>query len=435
MARQRIPNRRYYRHGYAALKTAWRKTLFLKHSGFTFLSVIARGLSFVLINKFFAIYFGASGLALLAHFRNFLSLPLLLAGEGSYKALLRYWSLAQYLPTQKKAAFWVSTAFWLSNIILLFFLGFCAVFADFFWKEFQLLFDSFSWFWLLLLFVHIWQLLFVSLLLAMQKIKAYSIAISVAGWAALLALYTLKDHLSQADALLVYGTGQGVALLCSLYLLRETKLTFCFFKPEVLRLMIPFLLTASAIVLLNKLTDFALRREAILMFGEELTGFWQAILQVSEGYTMIFSATFMSLFFPQVSARITQPLALQNYLKKVIPLILISSLIGLGIVYGFRQMLTRALYSEDFVAYADWFLWILPADLSKFGIFIIGNLLLAATQMKRFMILQLIYALIYIGAAYWLTASNGIVGFLQAKLLASCLTILPALYYLRTFLK
>ena len=148
---------------------------FLKKSVWSFSSVLIKMISGIVINKFFAVRFGASGITILAHFQNLVSMVTQIPNDGVNRGIIRYWS-NQAINNEEKQRLLVSGLF-LNVIIFILSVLSVYVFRDFVFRYFNVSLISLpvSWVLIISLFIYILNLFFLSVILSFQYIRQYAI--------------------------------------------------------------------------------------------------------------------------------------------------------------------------------------------------------------------------------------------------------------------
>jgi O-antigen/teichoic acid export membrane protein len=157
-----------------------------------------------------------------------------------------------------------------------------------------------------------------------------------------------------------------------------------------------FILMAISVLAFGKMVDFYVRALAIEKFGMDQTGLWQAVVKMSDGYTMVFINTVGVIYYPQISSMILDTDQLRIYLKDVLRIVSVTTLAGLLIVFLFRYPLLNILYSRSFHASAELMPLQLIGDFFCIISYLLTYIISAQAKTSTFIGLQGISAIFYI---------------------------------------
>ena len=363
----------------------------------------------LLTNKLFAAYFGAPGVALLAHFQSLLALFTQLPNDGVHRGLIRYWAPEQPQNTQMPVqgldrAQVGSAALWLNALLLGLGLVVLALFGSFFTGYFQA--SASQWFWPLLvlslagLTAH---LMGVAMIQSTRQVKAYAWVVIAAAVLALIS--TLLGLLSKqlGQALTAFGVGQALGLLVSgAWLARKGLLKGLAQRPpkNALKALWPFVFMALGSILFGRALGFAVRHYAIQTYGLQEVGLWQSAVRVSDAYFMVFSGTVGAIFYPQISHKIGQPQALKAYLRSSVLQIVPLVALGLGTVYLLGKPILSTLFNPSFTVAHYLLSYRVVGDFFMLSSTLLAWLLVASGRARLFIALQALSAAVYL-LALW----------------------------------
>jgi len=385
---------------------------FIKKSTWSFSSIIIKSLCSLATNKLFAIYFGATGITLLAHFQNLISLITQVPNDGINRGIIKYWSGGNISLVQKQKYF--KAGIILNVGILAISLTMIYLFRAYFFRDFD--FDIsitiiiLSILGIVLYIVHLFLL---SIILSFQRIKVYAIINAMGSILVVIAILIIAPKRNLNYALLFYILAQSMAVVFSL--------TYGFVKgillPVTDRISLKdygklgeFVLMALSILVFGKLTDFVIRDYAIQSFGMLHTGLWQSIVKLSDGYMMLFINTVGIVYYPQVSSLILNTDHLRQYLQDVLKIVIIISAIGLALIYILREPLLILLYNREFVPAGDLMPLQFVGDFFCIIAYLLTYIISAQARTLTFIILQAASAVFYLFLVYVLSSSFGIEG-------------------------
>ncbi len=384
---------------------------FWKSSIWSFLSVGTRAFTGLLINKFFAVQFGATGVSLLAHFQNLLNIFYLLANEGVHKGLIKVWSEADRNEKRKIRHFWAGVTLNFGLLLLggiMLIAGRNVISADFLIERNYLI-----WMLFFLVFVttQIGNFFGLSLLLAWGQIRWYALLNLLGGVGAVAALYAFQMP-TLWQTLLVYHAGSSLGFGMTVWVVGRKlwRRQWLRSAPEIQKedffIPLSFLGMAVSSSLLQRLGDFWIRTRAFEVFSEEVIGHWQALVKVSDSYVVMFSSTFIVIFFPRLSSVFSHERKRKLFLREVMLLVLPLLLLLLTSVYFSREWLLTLLFSKEFLPAAVWMPYIVIGDFFRLSQYFLGQILLVAGKIKPFIVVQVVFTVIYVTCATVLVANQ-----------------------------
>ncbi len=386
---------------------------FLKKSLWSFLSVIIRSLSTLLVNKIFAVQYGTTGITLLAHFQNLVSLITQIPNDGVNRGMIKYWSGNELSDEQKHKIF---AAGFIFNLILFLILTILILFyQQYFFRDFQINLNDTTFFILFFagIFLFIIHLFLLSILLSFQKIKVYSILNMLTSVILLVVIYLVSANDPLLYALLAFIFAQASGLVFSLYYAVKKgyiKIKKASLFPHGFKRLGEFVLMAVSVLVFGKLTDFIIRDYAIQHFGFHLTGLWQSVVKISDSYMMLFINTVGIVYYPQVSSLIFDTEQLRIYLKDVLRIVLVVSIVGLSLIYLLRKPVLVILFDQNFLPAEDLMPFQLIGDFFCFLAYLLTYIISAQARTITFILLEAASALMYFGLVFLFSSIYGIEG-------------------------
>ncbi len=368
---------------------------FWRTSFWSFVAVSLRAGAGLLVNKFFAWHFGAAGLTLLAHFQNLLNLFYLPAQEGLHKGLIRVWSGDG---SRKSAYFWASWwwhGWWfvLAGVVL--WLG-----SGWFRQTFGIPSG-----WLLVLWLSlVGQVLYFlasSFFLSQEQVRTYATLQALGAVLMLLFLYSLGDERELWQTLLLYQAGSSAGGVLALFVAGVRWQRLGWWRDGWVgnqgerAVLLRFIGVAFGVAFLEKGSQLVIRQLAMDIFSWQELGYWQAVVKVSDSYVFLFSATFLTIFYPKVAALLPNPMVCRRYVGQVMGRVFLLLLFCLGLLYVGREWVLRHLFSPAFVAAEGLFGYVLVGDVFRLGQYFLVQLLLAAGRLRLYAGLQLTFQLVY----------------------------------------
>lgn len=385
---------------------------FLKKSTWSFSSIVIKSICSLATNKLFAIYFGATGITLLAHFQNLIGLVTQVPNDGINRGIIKYWSGENVSTVEKqkylKAGFFLNIGVLVITLILLF------LFRSYFFRDFNFYFSTTIITFLILgITLYIVHLLLLSIILSFQRIKVYAMINAMGSILVVTTILIVAPKGNLNYALLSFLIAQSFAVVFSL--------TYGFLKGILLpvkgrmslkeyRKLGGFVLMALSILVFGKVTDFVIRDYAIQSFGMLHTGLWQSVVKLSDGYMMLFINTVGIVYYPQVSSMIFNTDDLRQYLRDVFKIVVIISVTGLFLIYIFREPILIILYNREFVPAGDLMPLQFLGDFFCIIAYLLTYIISAQARSMTFILLQAASAIFYIFLVYALSLNFGIEG-------------------------
>ena len=389
------------------------------------LGVLARTGGALALNKLVATLGPVGGLTALAQFQNLLALFTALPAEGTHVGLLKY--LAPLRPGSGRYCAWLGAAVWLNVATLL--VGGLALLltghAGLSGPAVAAL--------LLGLALLLAQSLLSTLLLAAQRLPAY-----VAATAALAVLGPLGAGLALRAGWplpgvgLAYLAGQGLSVLPTAWLVRGLGLRV-WRAPKTrvaagaLRGLLGFGLMGASTLLCGRAVDYAVRAHLLAQFGPARTDLWQAVVKLSDNYSMVFGAVAAAVFFPRLAALAPRPAEFRAFVRATLARVAPLLAVGLALLYLGRGWLLPLLFSPRLAAAAPLLLPQLLGDWAKLLSWLVLYQLLARAQTGRYIAVQAVSAAVYVGLLVLLLPRLGLAGAVWAQALRSALVLLACL--------
>ena len=394
------------------------------------LGVLARTAGALALNKLVATLGPVGGLTALAQFQNLLALFTALPAEGTHVGLLKY--LAPLRPGSGRYRAWLGAALWLNAATLL---GGGALLLG--TGRFGLSYPAVAAL-LLGLALLLAQSLLSTLLLAAGRLPAY-----VAATAALALLGPLGAGLALLAGQpmpyvgLANLAGQGLSLLPTAWLLRGADLRVLSgglktrVAPAALRGLLAFGLMGASTLLFGRAVDYAVRAHLLATFGPARTDSWQAVARLSDQYSMVFGAVAAAVFYPRLAALSPRPAEARAFVGRTLAQVAPLLAAALALLYLGRGWLLPLLFSPRLAAAAPLLLPQLLGDWARLLSWLVLYQLLARAQTGRYVAVQAVSAVVYVGFLVLLLPRLGLAGAVWAQALRSGLVLgAMAVYHL-----
>ncbi|UOR07290.1 hypothetical protein MUN82_09360 [Hymenobacter aerilatus] len=405
---------------------------FLKGSVGAGVAVGARGIGAVVLNKLLAVYGGPGGLTLLAHFQNLLGLFTTLPGEGINVGITKY--LAPLRAGSGRYRAWLGAGVLLNAGALLLGMGLLllrpGLLAELLGPGLALRLGFGVGIVMLVSYA-----LLQTLLLAAGRLRHYVLlTVWLSGLSVAAVAMVLLRGGSAGMALLVYLLAQGSVAVPALWLAFRSGLVHRWrskMSVVALRGLGRFLLMAVSLLLFGKAVDFAVRDLLITRYGLARTDLWQAVVKLSDNYTMVFSAVVSSVYYPRLAALVGQPDAMRRYVRTVLLLLAPVLAAGLGFIYLLQSWLLPLLFEPRFLAARPLLAPQLIGDWAKFLSWVLLYQLTARAQVGRYVAVQMGAATLYVGILAVLLPRYQLLGATLTHAVHYCLLLMACAVYFR----
>lgn len=412
--------------------------MFLKNSIWSFTAAVFRAAGTLIVNKLFAVYLGASGLTLLAHFQNLIGIGTQIPNDGINRGLIKYQADEHIDESFKKELFY--TALILNGALFGLILFAFLYFNEFFLAEFGGVKDQHTFLWILFvaIFLFMLNLMLHSFLLALQRIKAYAFIHVLSVFMIVAFAYGGVSTGELEIALISFTVGQSLGLFLSFYYCKRhhliPSLKHVKFSKDAFGKIFQFLWMATSVLVLEKLVSFIIRDLSIDTFGLQTTGYWQAVVKISDNFMMFFISIVAVIFYPQVALLIHEKNKLRKYVLDVYKIIIPATVILLLLVYMLRGYVIILLYSKEFIEGEALLKYQLPGDFFRIAALLLVYVISAKAKTLQFIILQAFSALVYVGLIFLIINQAGIASFPIAYLISNIAFFGAVLYASRNLL-
>ena len=159
-------------------------------------------------------------------------------------------------------------------------------------------------------------------------------------------------------------------------------------------------------------------------------GYWTAMGSISKTYMQFSSAIFPLYILPRF-AKITNTYDFKSEIKKIYKMLLPLIIVGMILVFLFKNLIIRTLYTDDFLSMSGLFKWQLLGDLVKFIALVIAYQFLAKKQIVYFIFTEILSVALFYFFSVYLIDIYGTEGVVMAHLVRYILYLLVVLYILR----
>lgn len=159
-------------------------------------------------------------------------------------------------------------------------------------------------------------------------------------------------------------------------------------------------------------------------------GNWTAMNSISRIY-MQFTAAVFPIYILPVYTKINNTLDFRKEVKKIYKMLLPFLVSGMLVVFLFRELIIKALYTSEFLGMAILFKWQLLGDLIKFVAIVLSYQFIAKKQVGYFIFTEVLSVLMFYGFSVYFIDIYGTEGVVIAHFVRHVLFFLVVFFILR----
>lgn len=390
----------------------------VKVFSFTALSTLVKMLTSLISVKVVAVIIGPSGIALLGQLNNFTSIIMTAACGGINNGVTKY--VAEYSESETKIQKFLSTAL-IITLLCSFVCGVLMVFLHKWFSETIMLSPEYGYVFVifgLTLFLYALNMLLSSILNGYKEFKLY-VAVNIVG-SILGLIFTLMFvyFLGLKGALISAVTFQSIMFFVSLWMIRKLPwVNISYFKDKldavIAKKYFKYTLMAFVSAATVPVSQLILRGYIITNISTVEAGWWEAMNRVSGMYLMVITSSFGVYYLPRLS-EIKENIELRQEIFKAYKVIIPMISFGFLIIYLFRFLIIKMLFTTAFLPMGDLFIWQLTADFFKIASWLLAFLLIAKAMTEIYITTEILFAGIMVGLGFLFVNHNGVVGLTQA---------------------
>ncbi|MEQ9996775.1 lipid III flippase WzxE [Pectobacterium versatile] len=372
----------------------------------------------LVVVKLLAVAFGPSGVGMAGNFRQLITVLGVLAGAGIFNGVTKYVAEYQQQPERLRPLLGTSVTLVLgfSTLLAILFLAAATPIANLLFGH-----DDYRDVVRALAFIQM-GIAYANLCLAI--LKGYRDAIgnalaviggSLIGLAAFWLCLQLGGYvgalagLALVPALLVIPAG--------IMLLRRTPLALTSLKPAWDRAIAGQLGKFTLMALMTAVTlpvaYIMMRNLLAAHYSWDEVGIWQGVSSISDAYLQFITASFTVYLLPTLS-RLKDKAALAQEIVRSLKFVL-PAVAGVSFcVWLLRDFAIWLLFSSEFTAMRDLFVWQLVGDVMKVGAYVFGYLVIAKAALRFYLLTEVSQFLLLTGFSHWLIPLYGAQGAAQA---------------------
>lgn len=381
-------------------------------------AVLVRVLTLLGLNKILALYVGPAGYATLGQFQNAVQMITTLASGAINTGVTKY-TAAYHEDEERQRSVWrtagsISLAGSLVAAALL--VVFSRTLAESFLKDPGLA-SVFVWFAAALVFF-VFNTLLLAILNGKKEIATYVVANIAGSLFAFGVTALLAVNFGVYGALVALAVYQSLNFVVTLVLVcrkKWFKLAYLLGGVDraVARNLAKFTLMALTSAACVPVSHLLIRNHLGETLGWNYAGYWEAMWRLSTAYLMLVTTTLGVYYLPRLAELRDLPAIkleiLQGY-RVILPVAAACA----ATIYLLRNVIVRALFTEEFGPMGQLFAWQMVGDTLKIGSWILAYLMLAKAMMKLFVISEVLSASLFVLLTVQLTDRHGLEGVAMA---------------------
>ena len=405
----------------------------------TSVSTLVKMLTGFVSVKVVASIIGPAGVALVGQLNNVATIAMSLSSGGINNGITKY--ISEFKNDEGKVRTYLSTALRITVICSL-----CVGVAMIVLNRLlsRLILQTEEYWYVFLIFgftilLYALNLMLLSVVNGFKEFKKYvkiNIANSVVGLCFTL-VFVLT--LGLPGALVSAVTYQSVMLFITMWMVRKSSwAAWSNFNERLNRLASKqyfkytlMTLTTAATVPISQLL---LRSYVISEISPIEAGWWEAMNRLSNMYLMVITTSFTVYYMPRLS-ELSDKYELRREIFKAYKLIVPILIVGFALIYLFRHLIIKILFSPEFLPMENLFIWQLIGDFFKICSWLLAYIMIAKAMTKKFVATELSFTMIYIALGFVFIKWNGVVGIVQAYLLNYILYMSYMLFAFKNILR
>ena len=386
----------------------------IKTSFFAAIITFIRIASGFVAGKVVAMFTGPSGVAIIGQFTNFVAIILTVSNGAINTGVVKY--TAEYEEDEPKLKQLFSTSLRISvycslgigSMLLLF----SRSISEWVLKS-QIYSAAISVLGLTVIFYSLNTLL-ISILNGKKQIKQYTIVNTAGSLIGLVFTVILVFFYKIQGALFSIVLAQSVVFFVTLFfVIRSEWFSWSYFKQPIELSLVKKLGGYSLMALVSVFTapvvQMLLRDMIITKINLDAAGYWQGMMRVSDGYLLLITTALSTYYLPKLSSLKTDK-ELRNEIFYGYKIILPAVFVGCLVIFFSRFLIIKILYTNDFIAMEQLFLFQLIGDFFKISAWIIAYLMLAKAMTKLFIITEIVFSVTYLLLGFFLVKFLGLNG-------------------------
>lgn len=389
-----------------------------KASLWTAASTLVKIAAGLLVVKMLAVSFGPSGVGLAGNFRQLITVLGVLAGAGIFNGVTKYVAEHQQNPQQLQAVTGTASAIVLgfSTLLAMVFILFARPLSIglFGHADYQNVLR-------IVAFLQVgiaWANLALAIVKGFRDARGNALALIIGSLTGVVAWFVCYGLGGYSGALVGMAMVPALVVIPAVVLLaRREHLPMRFLKPQwhgdiarhlskftLMALMTSVTLPVAWIMMRNLLAEYS---------GWEQVGLWQGVTSISDAYLQFITASFSVYLLPTLS-RLSNKKAISREIFRSLGFVLPAVIVVSLLVWLLRDLAIWLLFSSQFTAMRNLFIWQLTGDVFKVGSYVFGYLVIAKASLRFYALTEVSQFILLTLFARWLIPLHGATGAAQA---------------------
>jgi PST family polysaccharide transporter len=280
--------------------------------------------------------------------------------------------------------------------------------------------------------------LLISVINGFKEYKLYVVANILGSVIGLLFSVVLALTYGIPGALISAVTFQSVVFFLTIWMVRRSKWFnwksfFTSFSKLAMKRLSGYSLMALASAITIPAGQLLVRNFIIENQSIDEAGLWEGINRISNMYLTIITVSLAVYYLPRMS-ELKERNAIRQEVFSVYKLMLPFLLITTILIFLFRGLIIRILFTEEFAEMEKLFAWQLVGDFLKIAGWVLGYLLIAKAMAKTYVILELFNFIFLVLISYFLVPYAGSIGATQAYAILYAVYLVILLFIFRHLL-
>ncbi len=392
-----------------------------KASVWTASSTLVKIAAGLLVVKLLAISFGPEGVGQAGNFRQLITVLGVLAGAGIFNGVTTYVAQFRQQPAQLRAVTGSASAMVLgfsSLVALIFLLAAAPISHALFGHE------RYANVVRIVAFLQIgiaWANLALALLKGFRDARGNALALMVGSLLGVIGYVLCWWIGGYAGALTGLALVPAILVIPAVIRLRhhraELPLRWLMpvWQPAQVKNLAKFTLMALITAVTLPVAWVMMRNLLAAQQGWAQVGLWQSVTTISDAYLQFITATFSVWLLPTL-ARLEQKREIAREIGRALRFVLPAVAAASLCVWLLRDVAIWLLFSPQFTAMRDLFVWQLCGDVFKVGAYVFGYLVIAKASLRFYILTEVSQFVLLTAFAHWLIPLHGAAGAAQAYL-------------------
>lgn len=372
----------------------------------------------LLIVKLLAVSFGPSGVGQAGNFRQLITVLGVLSGAGIFNGITRYVAQYQQDPEQQRKALGTSASIILgfSMLLAVIFLLFAETIsaALFGYAKYQNVVRAVAFIQIGIAYANF----FLAILKGYRDAAGNALGViggSLFGVVGYVVCYLLGGY---QGALLGLALVPALVVIPAGFILwRRKTVPLHYIKPMWDKALASNLSKFTIMALITSATlpvAYVMMRNLLAKnYGWDAVGIWQGVSSISDAYLQFITASFTVYLLPTLS-RLTNKSDISREILRSLRFVLPAVAFVSFSVWLLRDFAIWLLFSSQFVAMRELFVWQLVGDVLKVGSYVFGYLVIAKASLRFYILAEVSQFALLAGFSHWLIPQNGALGAAQS---------------------